>query len=303
MDVSVIIVNYNTERLLRNCLKSISDMTKGVVYEVIVVDNNSSDTSVSMIRRDFPFVKLIESTKNLGFGRANNLGALKASGSFLFFLNSDTELRNDTISILHTYMREHTDCGIAGGNLVDVNGTPIHSYSMRLPSEWTELERFCPKLSLRLQGKNAFYNHSGKVIDVGYITGADLMISNALFKSAGGFDPDFFMYYEETELTSRIRNLGYSARCVPDAVITHIKGASLEFIDDVKSIVYESKYRYLGKVRGTGSISRAHAFFSLYCSFKRLAFSLLGKKERVAKYKMMMSIDREKYLEQREKRS
>lgn len=109
MDVSVIIVSYNTCDLLKKCICSILEKTKGVSFEIIVVDNHSSDESVKVITESFPEVKIISLEENLGFGRANNWGSYKSIGKYLFFLNPDTILLNDAISILVEFLSKKND--------------------------------------------------------------------------------------------------------------------------------------------------------------------------------------------------
>jgi GT2 family glycosyltransferase len=132
-DVSIIIVNYNTSILLKNCIASVFAETKRISFEIIVVDNNSSDDSVSMMKSEYPDVMLLAKNENAGFGRANNEAALTAAGKYLFFLNSDTYLRNDAISILFEFMELNSECGICGANLTDFEGNPIHSFDRRFP--------------------------------------------------------------------------------------------------------------------------------------------------------------------------
>ncbi len=295
MDVSVIIVNWNTKELLRDSLASIAEKTRGVTAETIVVDNASSDGSAEMVRSEFPSVRLVEAGDNLGFGRANNLGAKEARGEYLFFLNSDTVLINDAITELASVMRSKPDCGIAGGNLTDREGKAIHSHSMALPGPSADLFRLIKGWPRFRYGKNWTYNHARRVLSVAYVTGADLMIRKDIFERAGGFDPDFFMYYEETELTNRVRKMGFRAYSVPNARITHVKGASLENLESVKSVVYTSKYRYMRKVFGPSGPVRAHVAFNLFCAVKIALATVARRPKTAARYRDMRAVAREAY--------
>ena len=130
MDVSIIIVNYNTQELTLQCLRSVYEKTAGISFEVIVVDNASSDDSVKQVRIEFPQVILIESPENLGFGRANNLGFENSTGDYIFLLNSDTLLINNAIEILWRFLNQNFDIAIVGGQLFEEDGVTItHSYS------------------------------------------------------------------------------------------------------------------------------------------------------------------------------
>ncbi len=297
MDVSVIIVNFNTSTLLHRCLHSIKEKTFGVEYEIIVIDNASSDDSVRFVKSNHADVHVIESETNIGFGKANNLGSEQAKGKYLFFLNSDTELLNDAISHLFHFMETHPRCGIAGGNLVNASGDPTHSYRRTLPGPISELYRFIPSLIPIVEGKNWHFNHTRKPMEVGYITGADMMIRRDLFTRLGAFDPDFFMYYEEAELTRRVRNSGQKAYSVPAARILHLKGSSLEFLSSAKSVVYRSKYLYLKKTYGPRAAWRAHWYFQFYCYYKRLLHILFGSTAGKDRYERMAILDRSIYYE------
>lgn len=128
MDISVIIVNYNTKQLLSECLNSIKDKTFGVDYEVIVVDNESKDGSQEMLIKDFPWARLIESGENLGFGKANNLGMSLAKGKYFLLLNSDTLLVNNAIKEFYDYAEANPGFGALGSVLLGQDNRPCHSY-------------------------------------------------------------------------------------------------------------------------------------------------------------------------------
>ena len=125
MDVSIIIVNYNTKQLLADCLNSIYEQTKDINFEVIVSDNGSKDGSIEMLKADFPQVILIENNANLGFGAANNRGLAIAKGKYIFYLNSDTILLNNAVKYFFDYFEENGDkenIGALGGNLLNTQG-------------------------------------------------------------------------------------------------------------------------------------------------------------------------------------
>ena len=226
MDVSVIIINYNTCELTKACIDSVFEKTKRISFEVILVDNASTDGSKRYFQND-DRITYIYNTENLGFGRANNVGIDIAKGRNILFLNSDTLLINDAISVLSEYLDENKDVGACGGNLYDKNMNPTHSYKRILPSIFWEFSiLFCSFPERLLFGKNAEFNHSCKALDVGYITGADLMVPKHVLNDCGVFSPDFFMYYEETDLCSRIKKAKYKIRSVPSAQIIHLEGAS-----------------------------------------------------------------------------
>jgi GT2 family glycosyltransferase len=295
MTVSIIIVNFNTSALLRECLASVFSRVSGVDFEVIVVDNASSDDSCEMVSSEFPKARLIRSKENIGFGRANNVGAACAEAEFLFFLNSDTVLLNDAPSILMDFIRGNSSCGICGGNLTNPDGLPVHSYTSFLPGPCDDVYRFFPFLLRLRYGRSYEYNFSGSPRRVAYITGADLLIRSDVFREIGGFDPKYFMYYEETDLTVRVRDKGYSVYSVPGARILHVKGASLEFLGSYKKINFESKYYYLQKHYGKGGAVAAHFIFQLYCRYKMCLSLVSGRKKTYRKMSDAKELDSESF--------
>ncbi len=222
-DVSIIIVNYNTHKLLRNCLISIIENTKRCSYEIIVVDNASTDNSREIVT-EFTSVKWIQSEVNLGFGKANNIGSLEASGKYLFFLNSDTILLNDAISIFYDFFEENNkneELGAGGSYLLDLNHNDNLSYAS-FPSvsfEWKYLIN-------KILKKSDIQSKTNKEVDV--VTGADLFIKKDTFQMSGGFDPQFFMYYEETDLQFRLRKLHKKNVIIVGPLIIHLDGGSFK---------------------------------------------------------------------------
>lgn len=229
MDVSVIIVNYHTSELVTDCLRSLYAQCLGVEFEVIVVDNASEPGLQRKFDALFPGlgVKCLQLDENVGFGRANNAGAETATGRHLFFLNPDTILVNDAVSILSDYLDSHPDTGAVGGNLYDQEMNPMLSFRRRYPGIRWELNELLHNWPDRLRyGDNRRFNHTGRPMQVAYITGADLMIPASRFLSVNGFSPEFFMYYEETDLCLRISQAGYRIMSLPDARIQHLEGGS-----------------------------------------------------------------------------
>lgn len=227
MDVSIIIVNYKTVPLILNCLESVYAKTEGVDFEVIVVDNNSGDGFAEKIQGKYPKVQCLSLPENIGFGRANNEGLKIAKGRNIFFLNPDTLLLNNAVKVLSDYLDAHPEVGVCGGNLYDEDMKPTHSYRMCLPGIYWELnDLFHGLLDKMRWGKNVQFNHAGKPLKVGYITGADMMVRRKVLEQVGSFSPKFFMYYEETELTFRIKKAGYRVVSVPETEIQHLEGKS-----------------------------------------------------------------------------
>ncbi|WP_270546432.1 glycosyltransferase family 2 protein [Butyricimonas paravirosa] len=248
IDVSIIIVSYNTREFLRECLYSLFEKTKSLSFEVIVVDNESSDGSVQMIQELFPQVTILNSGENVGFGRANNIGIKEAQGRNVFLLNPDTILLNNAIKILSDFLDSHDEVAVCGGNLYNVDKEPTHSFLRYLPSVFGELDQLTGyKLSKWCYGKSFEFNHNNRPLHVGYITGADMMIKKIVLDEVGCFDPDFFMYFEETELTYRIRKAGYKIMSVPEACIVHLEGKSHSLKENRERMFLTSRRLYYKK--------------------------------------------------------
>jgi GT2 family glycosyltransferase len=219
MDVSVVIVNYNTKTLLRECLASIYRHTGGLEFEVIVSDNASRDGSTVMIRNEFPRVMLLENEKNLGFGAANNRGLDRARGDFIFYLNSDTLLLNNGIKIFFDYWRAATDAaslGALGCVLLDSGGRPVHSFGSFYRAVDELKEKFSgppdkPGDSLSLPK------------EVGYICGAALFLKRDGYAR---FDERFFLYYEDNDLQLKLAQAGKKRLLIPGPKIVHLEGKS-----------------------------------------------------------------------------
>lgn len=224
MDVSVIIINYNTRQMTAECIDSVFEKTRGIKFEIILVDNASTDGSKEFFEKDSR-ITYIYSDENLGFGRANNLGAKVAKGKYLFLLNSDTLLIENSIKVFFNYMEKHNTYVACGGNLIDKQGknTIIGGNYPTLLSEFSRIG-FCllyhnyykTKLAIPQTIEYARYQ------DVAYISGADSFIRRKAFEDINGFDEDFFMYYEETDMYYRMHKKGYKFCLIPNTSIIHL---------------------------------------------------------------------------------
>lgn len=276
IQVSVIIVNYNTRDLLRNCLSSILEYTSELTYEIIVVDNHSSDKSTDMLRQEFPQVKVVEAGDNVGFGNANNLGFQVAAGDYFLLLNSDTLLIDNSIKILYDYLHAHPDTGMCGGCIIKEDGSPGESFNYRWTIGKEIYFTFSPSKVQKLLRPYLFPITANHIREVDYITGADLMIPRSIVEQTGGFDTDFFMYYEESEWAFRVKQAGYKVMYVPSAQIIHLQGASVNKEALLKKRVFReawiSKFLYFHKVNGRKSPGR---LFRVHRSKYLLARALL----------------------------
>lgn len=264
MDVSVIIVNYNTSALIADSVKSILEKTKDIEYEVIIVDNNSEADFCEKICKEagiskeenFHFIGLKE---NIGFGRANNEGLKIAQGRNIFFLNPDTVLINNAIKILSDFLDKNQEAGGCGGNLYGEDMSPAYSYRRFLPGIMWELnELLNNKIQKFRYGINSNFNHGDLPIEVGYISGADLMLKKEVLDKTGGFRKDYFLYYEETDLCYRVWKAGWKLYNVPAAKIQHLESKSMgegeyqsdfktRHIEESRSIYYRLNHNYLNR--------------------------------------------------------
>lgn len=235
MQVSIIIVNYNTKDFLKNCINSIYEHTADIEYEIIVSDNGSMDGSLEMLSSDFPNVRVIANGKNLGFGAANNRALDLAQGKYIFYLNSDTLLLNNAVKIFFDYFEAHQEenLGAIGGMLLDANERFIHSGGTfpSLKSELLDLIKLnigniYLTLGTILHLKNMHRNHfaNEEYGNIDFITGADIFLKNDQYAR---FDEDFFLYFEDTYLQYKMKLAGLERRIIPDTKIIHLCGGSV----------------------------------------------------------------------------
>lgn len=296
IDVSIIIVNYNTRNITAECIDSIFEKTEGVTFEIILVDNASNDGSRDVFSNDNRIV-YIYNNENIGFGRANNKGLEIAKGRNIFFLNSDTFLVNNAVKILSDYLDKHSEVGACGGNLYSRKYVPVHSFKRNLPSVFSELDVLFAGILSVVYGHNREFNYKGEPMSIGYITGADLMVKHDLLNEVGGFNVQFFMYYEDTELCYRIKRSGYLLMSIPNAKILHFEGGSFT---DMRKRLSESKARMSIESRDLYMrITHNRFCYSIICViwyftiFSRIIFYSLLNREKLKYWKRELLLLRE----------
>lgn len=229
-DLSVIIVNYNTKNLLKNCLHSIYKNTKKISFDIFVVDNNSSDRSSEIVKKEFPKVNLIVNKTNPGFAAANNQAIKKTNSRYVLLLNPDTLILNDALNKMIEFMDKTENCGAAGTLLLNEDKTiqnSIHYFPslIRRLSEAFYFHRIFPKSKSFNEecydAKEYSYAH-----EVDWITGASLIVNKKAIEKAGLLDESFFMYSEESDWCRRLRKAGFSIWFNPEAKIIHYGGQS-----------------------------------------------------------------------------
>lgn len=228
IDVSVIIVNYNTLHVILSCIDTIVKQTYDLRYEIIVADNGSTDGSCEVLAKDCRII-FLPIGKNLGFGKGNNY-ALRyaAKGKYIFFLNSDTLLKNNAIKFFFDFAEQYEGrLGALGCVLENSQGIPIHSYGSfpRMRDMWSKL-LFTPiKKALHLyRSEPVMWPDTWMKVE--YVTGADLFVAKAVLEECGAFNPAFFMYCEESEMQWRFMQKGYDNVLIKGPRIVHLEGES-----------------------------------------------------------------------------
>ncbi len=235
VELSIIIVSYNSQKELPVCLDSIYKFNvekfKNGLWEIVVVDNNSSDKTVGFVKKDFPGVSVIASKKNLGFGSGNNLGVKKSVGKYILFLNPDTVVKKDSIGFPLDYLSAAPDVGALTIKTVLGNGQFDTTCHRGFPTPWNSfcyfsgLTRLFPK-SRAFAGYTLGYLDLNQPHEVDAINGAYFMLSRSLGEKLGWFDEKFFWKGEDLDLCYRIKEVGYKIFYLSQVTVIHFKGSS-----------------------------------------------------------------------------
>lgn len=259
MDLSIIIVNWNSKDYLRKCITSILAETAGLDYEIIVIDAASYDGCDAMLERHFPQVRFIQSEVNSGFARANNTAYAASHGDTLLFLNPDTELRGPAINVLYEHAHSLPKAGAVGAKLLNSDGTVQTSCIQAFPTILNQLlnadvlRRRFPKA--RLWGMAPLFGGNVEPTKVDVVSGACLMIRREAFQHVGLFSSDYFMYSEDVDLCHKTFNAGWINYYIPAAIILHHGGtSSSQHASSTFSSVMtlESRWRFFRKTRSLG---------------------------------------------------
>lgn len=255
MKLSIIIVSWNVREKLVGSLRSIRENRPGAEFEVIVVDNASSDGTADAVRCDFPDVTIIANKENRGFAAANNQGIERTRGEYILFLNPDTIVHPLSLDVLVKFMDGNSSVGACGPKLLNEDGTTQPSVR-RFPTFRGVLNRHTAFRFLRIfRGqykkwtmKN--FNYDGQ-IDVDQLSGAALMVRRSAIDHLGIMDENFFMFYEDVDLCYRLKQTGWRSVFIPEAVITHLGGRSAEDIPvTIRMMKLTSMLKFFRKHRG-----------------------------------------------------
>jgi len=234
MELSIVIVSFNTCRVLRDSLKSVFGNTKGLTYEVIVVDNASTDHSAEMVKSEFAQVSLIANETNAGFAAACNQGLAKAQGKYILLLNSDTIIIDDVIVRSVEFAQDHPDTAVVGCRVLNPNHT-LQPSCFQFPSilnmmlSTSYLYKLFPKSKFFGRERMGWWSRDD-VRQVDVVTGCFMLIRREAIEQVGPMDEDFFMYCEETDLCYRLKKAGWKVMYAPVGSIIHIGGQSTEQI-------------------------------------------------------------------------
>lgn len=263
MDVTVVIVSYNVADFLKDCLDSIKNET-ACRYEIFIIDNNSSDDSIQIVKKKFPEVKLIQNSANLGFARANNMGFKHAKGRYIFMLNPDTVIFDKAIDKLVLFMDKHPEVGACGPKNLNSDFTLQYNCHHFPSLSMALVETFQLK---RLFRSNKFFGRESmtywgydEVKEVDWITGSALLIKKDILDQVGLLDENYFMYSEECDLAFKLKKIGKKILFNPEAALIHFGGQSSlgQYLQSVHSktitqYFYQSRYYFFknnyGKVR------------------------------------------------------
>jgi N-acetylglucosaminyl-diphospho-decaprenol L-rhamnosyltransferase len=231
-DLSIICVNWNSVVYLEKCLTSIYSQSQSIAFEVIVVDNASFDGAAKLIQEKFPQVTFVQSIKNIGFARANNLGFAHSTGRNILLLNPDTEVVGAAIPTMLSALESLPGAGVAGCKLLNSDLSIQTSCIQRFPTisnqaldmKW--LMRHWPKS--RLWGKGPLFSNSAEPAKVDIVSGACLMIKREVLERVGLLSPEYFMYAEDVDLCYRVHKLGLRVYYVSKASVIHHGGRSSE---------------------------------------------------------------------------
>jgi len=281
LDLSICIVTLNAQQYLENCLDSIKKHADGLAYEIIVVDNGSSDETTQMLKEKYPEVVLIENEQNLGFAKPNNQAiAASQPGKYILLLNPDTLVYGSSLQGLVSFAEEHPKAGVVGPKVLNGDGT-FQKHCKR--GEARPWETFCYFLGLsRLFPKAKFFSgylqtylDENETHEIPAISGCCMLIRRETFNTIGGLDEDLFAYQEDTEYCVRARKSGWKVYYTPDAQITHYGGKGGSRAQPYKAIYkwHQSYYIYYNKHLAQDYFFLFNWFYYLVMLLK-LCFSL-----------------------------
>ena len=250
MELSIISVNWNSVGYLQECIASVYEQTRGVSFEIIVVDNASPKKGVDVLTEQFPDVRIVHSEQNLGFAGANNMGFRESTGRYVLFLNPDTKLISPAITLMLEQLKSLPDGGIVGCKLLNtdlsVQITSIQKFptivNQLLDLEYLQLNwPGCPLWNIR-----PLFADAASPLGVEVISGACMLLKREVFEQVGMFTEDYFMYAEDIDLNYKVKKAGFTNYYVSTATIVHHGGGSSR--QEANQWATVMKYRAMGKL-------------------------------------------------------
>jgi len=265
--LSIIIVNWNTKLHLKWCLHYVFKRTQGINFEVLVVDNGSSDSSITMVENNFPGVKIIRNQQNLGFAKANNQAIKKARGKYILLLNSDTKITEQALTKMVEYLEDNSQVGILGCKLLNPDGS-LQPSCRRFPTLLSQiiillkLHNYFPNFKAIKEYYMLDWPHD-KISQVNQVMGACFMVRKKVFTDIGLLDDKYFIWFEEVDFCRRAQKAGWTTYFTPEAQVFHEKGASFNQLLSPKKQIWfnNSVLRYFKK---HGTIFNYLILLSLY---------------------------------------
>lgn len=229
MKLSICIVNYNAKNYLKKCLESIYNNPPKCDFEVVLVDNNSSDASQELVKSHFKQVRLVQNKENRGFIKANNQALKNSKGQYLFVLNNDTIVFKNSIDTLIQFMDDHPKVGTCGPKVLNADKTIQHQCKRGLPSPWNslayflQLDKLFPK-SKFFGGYLLTYLNPNQIQEVDSLSGSCMLVRDRVIKEVGYMDEDYYMYADDLDWCYRIKTAGWKIFYIPDSQIVHFGG-------------------------------------------------------------------------------
>lgn len=276
MQLSIIILSFNKQALLSACLQSVFATIKSISFEVIVLDNASSDDSVQMVKKKFPQVHLIENKTNLGFGNGINEATKYAQGEFFLFLNNDTTILEEHIDHIISFYKQGKNVGIIGGSLYNTDGSPQRSYS-----SFYSLSKVFTMLFF---GEHFTSSDVAQTKIVDWVTGACMLIKKDFFEALGKYDENIFMYVEDMEICWRVHNKGYNVYFSPDLKVKHM-GQGSSNRDFAIIHIYKNLLYFYHKHRSRTAYLSVKTLLYLKAYLVIIGGTLSGEKALVHRYK------------------
>jgi GT2 family glycosyltransferase len=282
MKLSIIIVNYNVRHFLEQCLHSVRKASKDLAVEIFVVDNNSVDNSLEMVRQKFPEVIIIANKENVGFSRANNQALRIAKGEYCLLLNPDTVVEEDTFKKVIDFMDTHPDAGGLGVYMIDGKGNFLPESKRGLPTPSVAFYKIFGLSALFPKSKIFGKYHLGyldkdKIHEVEVLSGAFMLLRKKVLDEIGFLDEDFFMYGEDIDLSYRIIKAGYKNYYYPETHIIHYKGESTKKSSINYVFVFYNAMIIFAKKHFSHKIANTFSFLINLAIYLRAGMAILNR--------------------------